>query len=114
MNNEHCIQFDEVRVDLLELKVWVKDKHIHFTLTELRLLLLFLSEPQRTFSREELIRRADITSVSALHVLIARLRVLLDQRYIFTVRHGLGYSFAKVPGARRNQILIRSVPWIGN
>jgi DNA-binding response OmpR family regulator len=90
--NEHCIQYDDIQVDLIELRVNHAGKDIHFTLTELRLLLAFLIQPYRIFSREELIRCADTTSISALNVLITRLRLLLGYEYIFTIRGG-GYVF---------------------
>lgn len=96
MSTDHYIRFHDVTVSLMELRVWHEDKEIHFTLSELRLLLTFLSEPYRTFSRDELVARTGLTSVSALHEMITRLRTLLDQQFIFTARGGLGYSFAQV------------------
>lgn len=95
MNSDKYIQFNNISVSLIELRVWVKDTEIHFTLSELRLLLVFLADPYRTISRDELIKRVDLMSISALHTLINRVRTLLDQQYIFTVRGGVGYSFTE-------------------
>lgn len=90
----NTVEFDQVRVSLLELRVWLGEREIHFTLTELRLLLVFLVEPYRVISRAELVERAQLTNVGALHTLICRLRLLLGQRYIHTVRGKAGYAFA--------------------
>jgi len=92
MNIDQHIRFENITVNLIELQVRVGNTPIHFTLSELRVLLILLAEPTEIISFHELIRRADLTSMEQLQVLIARLRTLLDRRYIFTVR-GSGYSF---------------------
>ena len=94
MNYEHIVRFNDIKVDLMELRVWHGEKDIHFTLSELRLLLVFLLEPYKVISRDELIKRVDLTNAGALYSLISRLRALLGQEYVFS-RDGMGYSFAR-------------------
>jgi DNA-binding winged-HTH domains len=101
MSIEQYLYFFDIKVSLLELKVWQGEKQIHMTLAELRLLLAFLEYPYKVISREELIRRADVTSLSALYGLINRLRVLLGHQYVFT-RGGLGYSFTQTGRLRQS------------
>lgn len=102
MSIEQNMYFFDIKVSLLELKVWQGEKQIHMTLAELRLLLAFLEYPYKVISREELIKRADVTSLDALYSLIGRLRVLLGHQYVFT-RGGMGYSFART-GRLRNSV----------
>src|SRR5512138_1005909 len=90
---ESSIEFEDLKIVLPELRVWFRNAEIYPSLRELRLLLVFLSDPHRTMSTKELIDRTDVMSLQALYTLIARVRVLLDQQYIFTVRGGIGYSF---------------------
>jgi DNA-binding response OmpR family regulator len=87
------IRFNDILVHLLQLRVWLGTKEVHFTQNELRVLLIFLQEPYRAISSDELVRRADLTNTSALWGLISRLRCLLDQHYIHTVNGG--YAFAQ-------------------
>lgn len=87
----HRIYFQNIIVSLLELRVWHSEKEIHFTLSELRLLLAFLADPFKTISAEELVRAVDLTSLESLYGLIFRVRTLLGQQYIVT--QDCGYSF---------------------
>ena len=95
MINDPKVRFHDIEVSLLELRVRIQDKPVHFTLSEMRILLIFLQDPYRVVPCEELVQRADLTSASAAHTLINRLRLLLNQEYIFTGRGG--YSFTQ-PG----------------
>jgi len=92
MNN---VEFEDIKVRLPELRTWFHDKEVYPSLQELRLLLVFLSDPYHCFTNHELIDRIDLTSKNALHVLVKRLRSMLDQKYIFAMR-GNGYAFARV------------------
>ena len=91
---EKDIQFHEIKVQLPELRTWFRDAEMYPSLTELKLLMIFLSDPYHQFTYEELIRRLQLTSASALAVNVWKLRKMLDQRYIVTV-HGCGYAFAE-------------------
>jgi DNA-binding response OmpR family regulator len=93
--NQRTVQFNEIGVDLPELRVRIAGQPVHFTLIELRLLLIFLQDPYKVISVEELAARADLASPSSVQVTIHRLRALLGQKYIFTRGHGQGYSFAE-------------------
>jgi DNA-binding response OmpR family regulator len=92
MNLDNCVRFGDVTVRMPELQVCFRGREIHLTLTQLRLLMIFLSDPFGRFSSAELVRRAQLPSKPALNVLITNLRALLDQEYIRTL-HGFGYAF---------------------
>ena len=94
MDKSTQIRFNDIMVSLLELRVWFQDEEVHFTKTELKILLIFLAEPYETISTTELVRRADLMSIQELQTMISRIRALLDHQYI--VSHGWGgYSFVK-------------------
>jgi len=88
------IIFEDIKVKLPELQVCFRGEEIHMTLTQLRLLMIFLSDPYGRFTNEELVWRSQLPSKPALKVLITNIRSLLDQKYIVTV-HGFGYAFAQ-------------------
>jgi Response regulators consisting of a CheY-like receiver domain and a winged-helix DNA-binding domain len=87
------INFEDVTVMMPELKVCFRGNDIHLSLTQLRLLMIFLSDPYGRFTSEELIRQMELFSKPHLNVVVTHLRKQLDQKYIFTVR-GFGYAFA--------------------
>lgn len=93
MNINDAVRFDEITVRMPELQVCFRGKELHLTLTQLRLLMIFLSDPYGQFTNAELVRRIQLPSKPALNVLITNVRSLLDQKYIFTL-HGFGYAFA--------------------
>ena len=101
MTPDHTLSFRSIEVSLLELKVRHGGQVIHFTLSELRVLLVFLQDPYRTISTDELVRRADLTNASALWQLVSRLRALLGQQYIHNEPRG--YVFAKKSQARADE-----------
>ena len=92
------IRFEDITILMPELKVRFRGNEIHLTLTELRLLMIFLSDPYGRFTNEELIRRMELFSKPHLNVIVTHLRKRLDQQYIFAVR-GFGYAFALERGA---------------
>lgn len=91
MNN---VEFEDIRIKMPELRMWFGDREIYPSLTEMRLLLILLSDPCGGFATEELVTRMGLTGKQSLHTLIANLRRKLDQKYIFAVR-GWGYTFAR-------------------
>lgn len=93
MNLDDCIRFGNLTVSLPDLRVHACEKELYLTLTQLRLLLIFLSDPYGQFATSELIRRLQLPSKQSLIVLVCVLRERLDQRYIFTLQ-GYGYAFA--------------------
>ena len=90
---DDCVRFDEVTISLPDLRVWFQGEEIHLSLAQLRLLMVFLSDPYGRFTFDELIRRLQLTSKQSLAVLVNSVRGLLGQKYIFTM-HGFGYAFA--------------------
>jgi DNA-binding response OmpR family regulator len=87
------VKFEDITVQLPDLNVRFRGNEIHLSLTQLRLLMIFLSDPYGRFTSEELIRRMGFFSKPHLNIYITHLRKHFDQRYIFAVR-GYGYAFA--------------------
>jgi two-component system phosphate regulon response regulator PhoB len=94
------IQVGDVIMDLTSMKVKRGKREIHLGPTEFRLLLFFMENPGRVFSREQLMENiwggeSDV-EVRTVDVLIRRLRKALneenDEDVIRTVRSA-GYSF---------------------
>jgi len=88
------IIFEEVKIELPELRTFYKKVERHLTFSELRILIILLSEPARIVPTSELIHRANLTSRESLAKYINSLRDIMDKKYIFTHRN-LGYSFSK-------------------
>jgi len=93
------IEFDGLRLDKVSRTVSVNGTPIHLTKTEYQLLEFFLENPNRVFSREEILERvwgADHSESSrTLDVYISRLRKKLKEkgRYLKTLSR-LGYKFS--------------------
>lgn len=105
------LRFQDIDVDLIRLRVCYRERDVHFTLAELRLLLAFLVEPYKTFTHAELIELLDVTSSTALYELISRVRILLDEQYVFLDKRCSGYSLLAPKRARK---LEREEVWTGN
>lgn len=91
------IVFEEIEIQFPALEVSAFGEKIHLTLTELRVLLLFLSDPHRAFALSEMAERLDLSTANNVRVKIATLQKKLGQRYIRNV--GLGaYAFADGAG----------------
>lgn len=93
--------FEDIRMDLVEKKVFRGNNYVHLGPTEFRLLKLLMSEPQKVFSREVLLKTVwgDNIYVESrtVDVHIRRLRRALNKfgdDYIRTVR-ATGYSMDK-------------------
>ena len=87
------VSFGDLTIRVPELRVHLRERELNVSLAQLRLLMIFLSDPYGRFTSDELVRRLQLPSKQALNVLICGVRELLDQKYIFTVR-GYGYAFA--------------------
>jgi len=90
--------FHDIRMDLVEKKVFRGKNYIHLGPTEFRLLKMLMSEPKRVFSREYLLKSVwgDNIYVEArtVDVHIRRLRKNMNEfgpDYIRTIR-ATGYS----------------------
>jgi len=87
------IEFEDITIKLPELLVFFRGKEIHASLTQLRILMIFLSDPYRRFTNAELVTMLQLANKPALATLINSVRSLLDQQYIVTI-HAWGYAFA--------------------
>ncbi len=92
------IVFDGLRLDLLRHKCYVDGKDMQLTKKEMEILILFIKNPGRVFSREEILRNVWSDEVIVLDrtidVNITRLRKKIGNygKYIVT-RQGYGYGF---------------------
>ena len=101
--NKKDMVFEDIRMDLVEKKVFRGTTYIHLGPTEFRLLKLLMSEPKKVYSREVLLRTVwgDNIYVESrtVDVHIRRLRRALNEHgpdYIRTVR-ATGYSMDNSP-----------------
>ncbi len=98
------VRFGEVEVDMERLRVTRHGKLVDLTPTEFRLLRYLVSNPNRPFSRDELIEAvwgyaSDVGNDRTVDVHIRHLRKKLeenpaDPRWLVTVR-GVGYKFER-------------------
>ncbi len=98
------LRFGDVQVDMERLQVTRRGKTVDLTPTEFRLLRYLVSNPDRPFSRDELIQAvwgyaSDVGSDRTVDVHIRHLRQKLeddpaDPRWLVTVR-GVGYKFER-------------------
>jgi two-component system alkaline phosphatase synthesis response regulator PhoP len=101
---EGRLRFGEIEIDMERLQVTRQGKPVDLTPTEFRLLRHLVSNPNRPFSRDELIEAvwgyaSDIGSDRTVDVHIRHLRKKLEDdpanpRWIVTVR-GMGYKFER-------------------
>ncbi len=93
------IEFDGVKIDKFSKMVTVDGKPVHLTKTEYQLLEFFLENPDRVFSREEILDRIwgpdHSESSRTLDVYISRLRKKLGDKgkYLKTLSR-LGYKLS--------------------
>jgi two-component system response regulator VicR len=102
------LTFENVEIDLEKLQVYRRGQLVYLTPIEFRLLRYLASNPERPFSRDELIEKiwgydSDIGSDRTIDVHIRHLREKLeddpaDPRWLVTVR-GVGYKIQPL-GAR--------------
>ena len=101
--DEKDIVFEDIRMDLVEKKVYRGENYIHLGPTEFRLLKMLMETPGKVFSREYLLKNVwgDNIYVESrtVDVHIRRLRKSLNEfgpDYIRTVR-ATGYALDKNP-----------------
>ena len=95
---EEDLIFEDIRMDLVEKKVFREDNYVHLGPTEFRLLKLFMENPKKVFSREYLLKNVWGNNIyvesRTVDVHIRRLRRALNEfgkDYIRTVR-ATGYA----------------------
>jgi DNA-binding response OmpR family regulator len=96
------LNYDELHIDLERLTVRIGERLVLLTPIEFRLLRLFASNPERPFTRSEIIERvwgydSEIESERTIDVHVRHLRQKLENdpahpRWIRTIR-GVGYTF---------------------
>ena len=96
------LDFDGLQIDLERRQVRCGDHPVELTSTEFELLVLLASEPQKVFSRDEILNRlrgheADLYT-RAVDILVSRLRRKLEPLDCIKTLRNVGYTFA---GARR-------------
>lgn len=89
---DNLIHYGKLAITLPDLRVYLDGKEIHPSMQQMKLIMVFMYEPYRSFKPCELVERVDMTSESALRTLIVSVRRLLDDLYIVTNK--TGYSFA--------------------
>ena len=95
------LAFDGLQIDLQRRQVHRQGGAVELTSTEFELLALLASEPQRVFSRDEILNRlrgheADLYT-RAVDILVSRLRRKLEPLDCIKTLRNVGYTFA---GAR--------------
>ncbi|MBP6899700.1 MAG: response regulator transcription factor [Burkholderiaceae bacterium] len=96
------LRLDGLRLDLARRDAWCQGRQLALTSTEFELLALLAREPQRVFSRDEILQRlhgrdAEDLQTRAVDLLVSRLRRKLEPLdAIRTLRHA-GYALALPP-----------------
>jgi two-component system phosphate regulon response regulator PhoB len=99
--DEMRIEIGELKIDTASQRVFVRGEHVHLGPTEFKLLLFFMSHPERVYTRGQVLDNVWGTTVyieeRTVDVHIRRLRKALEpyqcEDYIQTVR-GSGYRFS--------------------
>ena len=91
------MSFDTLIIDTRKRLVQLRDNEVLLSAMEYQLLLLFASEPQRTFTRDELLNQlkgidADVFTRS-IDILVSRLRQKLKPLDLIRTVRGQGYVF---------------------
>ena len=95
------LSYDGLRIDTARRRVLLDDAEIPLSAMEYRLLLVFASSPQKTFTRDELLNRikgidADVYTRS-IDILVSRLRHKLKPLEPIKTVRGQGYVFIGRP-----------------
>lgn len=96
---DNVIHFSGLRLDVNTRDVWVEDQEVELTQTEFDLLLLFLKNPRRVFSRQEILDRISNEdrvvfdrTVDA-HIKNLRTKMGDTQGHKIRTYRGIGYGF---------------------
>lgn len=95
LSQDKKIAYKDIRIDLKESKIYFKANQIDLTPLEYEILLLFIKNPHRVFTRSQLLEmfwedRDKFVNDNTLTSTIKRIREKLDREIITTVR-GIGY-----------------------
>lgn len=92
---DNTISYKDVKIDLNDSKVYYREKEIDLTALEYDILVLFIKNPHRVYTRGQLLEmfwedRDKFVNDNTLTSTIKRIREKLDREIITTVR-GIGY-----------------------
>ncbi len=95
ISQDKSISYKDIKIDLNESKVYFKGENIELTPLEYEILLLFIKNPHRVYTRSQLLEmfwedRDRFVNDNTLTSTIKRIREKLDREVISTVR-GIGY-----------------------
>ncbi|WP_308653518.1 response regulator transcription factor [uncultured Anaerococcus sp.] len=95
ISQDKIISYKDIKIDLKESKVYFKGENIDLTPLEYEILLLFIKNPHRVYTRSQLLEmfwedRDKFVNDNTLTSTIKRIREKLDREVITTVR-GIGY-----------------------
>ena len=95
LSQDKTITYKDIKIDLTESKVYFKEKEVELTALEYEILLLFIKNPHRVYTRGQLLEmfwedRDKFVNDNTLTSTIKRIREKLDREVISTVR-GIGY-----------------------
>ena len=95
LSQDKKITYKDIKIDLNQSKVYFKSKLIELTPLEYEMLLLFIKNPHRVYTRGQLLEmfwedRDKFVNDNTLTSTIKRIREKLDREVISTVR-GIGY-----------------------
>ena len=95
LSQDKKITYKDIKIDLVESKVYFKENIVELTPLEYEILLLFIKNPHRVYTRGQLLEmfwedRDKFVNDNTLTSTIKRIREKLDKEVISTVR-GIGY-----------------------
>ena len=95
ISQDKSIAYKDIRIDLNESKVYFRENNIELPPLEYEILLLFIKNPHRVYTRSQLLEtfwedRDKYVNDNTLTSTIKRIREKLDREIISTVR-GIGY-----------------------
>ena len=95
LSQDKIINYKDIKLDLNDSKVYFKENLVDLTPLEYEILLLFIKNPHRVYTRSQLLEmfwedRDKFVNDNTLTSTIKRIREKLDKKVISTVR-GIGY-----------------------
>jgi two-component system alkaline phosphatase synthesis response regulator PhoP len=90
------LKYGDLTIDLVRMRVYIKDREAILTKRELDILLLLSSKPEKVFNRKSIYNKIwgsnTIVGERTLDVHIRKIREKIGENYIGTIK-GIGYSF---------------------
>ena len=97
----NIIEVGQIKMDLDSHSIWIKDRELNLSITEFNLLKLFMKNPNKLLSREQILNhvwgRNSFVELRTVDVHILRLRKALNsvnvQHHVIKTVRGAGYKF---------------------